>query len=67
MLVAKSSHNNQMSSGARKPVFKVSDTNQAVEPQMARGLKFRIQEVEAVYYLCSQNKGADELCGSCTA
>ena len=32
-----------MSLVVRKPVFRVSDTNQAVQPQkMARGLKFRI-------------------------
>ena len=41
-----------------------SDINQAVQLQkMARGLKFRIQEVEGLYYLCSENKGADQLCG----
>ena len=52
----------------RKPVFgrggggvkTRSDTNQAVQPQkMVRDLKFRIQEVEGLYYLCSENKGAD--------
>ena len=37
-----------------------SDTNQAVQPQeMARGLKFGIYEVEGLYNLCSENKGAD--------
>ena len=41
-----------------------SDTNQAVQLQkMARGLKFRIEEVEGLYYLCSENKGADQLRG----
>ena len=30
---------------------------------MARGLKFRIKKVEALYYLCSENKGADQLRG----
>ena len=41
-----------------------SDTNQAVQPhKMARGLKFRIKEVEGLYYLCSENKGADQLRG----
>ena len=31
-----------------------------VQPQkMARGLKFRILEVEGLYYLCIENKGAD--------
>ena len=46
----------------RKPVFRVSD--QAVQPhKMARGLKFRTWEVEELYYLCSENKGADQLRG----
>ena len=40
-----------------------SDTNQAVRSQkQARSLKFRIKE-EEVYYLCSDNKGADQLHG----
>ena len=30
---------------------------------MARGLKFRIKEVEELYYPCSENKGADQLRG----
>ena len=51
----------------RKLVFGLSDqanTNRAVLPQkMARGLKFWILEVEGLYYLCSENKGADQLCG----
>ena len=49
----------QMSLVVRKPVFGVfvfstrSNTNQAVQPhKMARSLKFRIQEVEGLYYLC---------------
>ena len=41
-----------------------SHTNRAVQSQkMARGLKFRIKEVEGLYYLCSENKGADQLRG----
>ena len=28
---------------------------------MARGLKFRIKEVEGLYFPCSANKGADQL------
>ena len=51
----------------RKPTFwfsTVSDTNQGVQLQkMARGLKFRIKEVEGLYYPCSENKGADQLRG----
>ena len=31
--------------------------------KMARGLKFRIYDVEGLYYLPSENKGADQLCG----
>ena len=49
----------------RKPTFWFqtwSDTNQAEQPQkMARGLKFRTQKVEGLYYLYSENKGADQL------
>ena len=30
---------------------------------MAGGLKFRIYEVEGLYYPCSENKGADQLRG----
>ena len=41
-----------------------SDTNRAVQsPKMARGLKFWMWEVEGLYYLCSENKGADQLRG----
>ena len=51
-----------MSLVVRKPVVQVSDISKAVQPQkMARGLKFRIKEVEELYYLCSENKGADQL------
>ena len=56
-----------MSRVMRKPTFWFptwSDTNQAVQLQkMARGLKFRIQKEEGLYYLCSENKGADQLRG----
>ena len=53
----------------RKPVFGVrSDTNRAVLPQkMARGLKFRIKNVEGLHYPCSENKGTDQLCDYRTA
>ena len=51
----------------RKPVFGVSDwsdTNRVFQLQkMARALKFRIYEVEGLYYLSSENKGADQLRG----
>ena len=43
---------------------KRSDTNQAVQSQkQARSLKFRILEEEEEYNPCSENKGADQLCG----
>ena len=39
-------------------------TNGTVQSQKrARDLKFRIKEVEGLYYLCSENKGADQLRG----
>ena len=51
----------------RKPTFWLptrSDTNQAVQLQkMARGLKFGIKKEEGLHYLCSENKGADQLRG----
>ena len=51
----------------RKPTFWFptwSDTNQAIQLQkMARGLKFRIMKVGGLYYLWSENKGADQLHG----
>ena len=51
----------------RKPTFWFPtrcDTNQAVQPQkMTRGLTFGIEEVEGLYYPCSENKGADQLRG----
>ena len=48
----------------RKPVFGVSGTNQASQPlETVRGLRFRIKEVEGLYYPCSENKGADQLPG----
>ena len=58
----------KMSLVVRKPVFGVSDwsdTNRAVQSlKMARGFKFLcIYEVEVLYYLCSENKGADQLRG----
>ena len=51
----------------RKPTFWFptwSDTNQTVQSlKMARGLKFWIKKVEGLHYLCSENKGADQLRG----
>ena len=35
-----------------------SDTNQAVQP---RGIKFPNWRVEGLFYLCSKNKGTDQL------
>ena len=41
-----------------------SDTNPTVQPhKQARSLKFLIKEEEEVHYLCSENKGADQLRG----
>ena len=38
-----------------------SDTNPAVQSQkMATGLQFWIKGGEGLYYLCSENKGADQ-------
>ena len=46
----------------------ISDTNRAVQTQKMVGvLKFRIQEVDGLYYLCSENKGIDQLHGYCAA
>ena len=45
-----------------------SDSNWTVQPQkMAGALKVLIYEVEGLYYLCSENKGADPLGGNPTA
>ena len=50
----------------RKPA--VVDTNQPVRSQkLARCLKFWVYVEEALYYPCSENKGADQLCSYCTA
>ena len=44
------------------------DTNQPVhQTKRARDLKFLTLEGEGLYYLCSENKGADQLRGYCTA
>ena len=55
----------------RKPVSGFptrSNTNRAVQSQkIARGLKFRIYEVEGLYYPCSENKGVDQLRSYCAA
>ena len=55
----------------RKPVFGVSDqvdTNRAVKSQkMVRSLKFWIKKEDGSHYLCSEDKGADQLCSYCTA
>ena len=45
-----------------------SDTNWSVQPlQQTRSLKLRIKEEEGLYYPCSENKGANQLCSYCTA
>ena len=35
--------------------------------KQARSLKFQIYEEQRLHYLCSENKGADQLCTYCTA
>ena len=53
-----------MSRVARKNLSQGLDTNGTVQPQkMARDLKFRIKG-DGLYYLYSENKGADQLRGS---
>ena len=45
-----------------------SDTNLPLQSQkQARSLKFRVYVEEQMYYPCSENKGADQLCSHCTA
>ena len=57
----------KMSPVVRKPTFWFStrsDTNRAVQSQkMARSLKFWFKKEEGLYYLCSENKDADQLRG----
>ena len=54
-----------MSRSARKTVFGVSDQvlhkPTYTSQKQARSLKFWIYEEEEFYYLCSENKGADQL------
>ena len=45
-----------------------SDTNRPVQAQkQARSLKFFIYKVKELNYLCSENKGADQLRNYCEA
>ena len=45
-----------------------SGTNWPVQTmKMARSLKYQIYEEDWLYYMCSINKGADQLCSYCTA
>ena len=45
-----------------------SDTNQPVQSQkLAISLNVWIKQEEDLYYPCSENKGADQLCSNCTA
>ena len=64
----KTDQTRQMGRVMRKPMFWFptwSNTNQAVQLQkMASGLKFRTEKVEGSYYLCSENKDADQLRGN---
>ena len=46
----------------KKMSSSIPTTNRAVKLYWtARGLKFWILEVEGLFYLCSENKGADQL------
>ena len=61
-----------MSCDARKPVFGVSDQVQHKSACAATecGQKLGIsgfKNEEELYYQCSENKGADQLCSYCTA
>ena len=49
----------------QRSVFRPGPTqNEAVQlMKIARGLKFRIKKVNGLYYLCSENKDADQLRG----
>ena len=71
LLTALSTFCYQLSHITRKPVFGFpnrSDTNRAVKAQkMATGLKYQIKKADGLYYLCSKNKGADQLQGNCGA
>ena len=51
----------------RKAIFGVSDQVQHKPDYTVRGLKLGIWEVEGLYYLCCENKDADQLCGYCAA
>ena len=45
-----------------------SDTNQPIHPKKkARIINFWLYVEEELYYLCSENKGADQLCSNCKA
>ena len=69
MVIAKCSYSTRMRIYEPRPGFPTrSDTNPPVQLQKkARSLKFRIYEEEELYYLSSENKGADQLCIYCTA
>ena len=47
------------------PIDLIVTNKTAQQQKMARGLKFWILEEEILYYLCSENQGADKLlvCG----
>ena len=50
----------------RKPtiwVFDQVNTNQAGQSQKIASFKFQMKEEEGLDYQCSENKGADQLCG----
>ena len=70
-LIRQRSKSNYMRLCMRKPTIRFpnrSETNRSVQSQkQARCSKFRVKEDEGLYYLRSENKGADQLCSCCTA
>ena len=51
-----------------RPLEFPTRSNQPIHPQKkARILKFREQVEEELYYPCSENKAAHQLCSYCTA
>ena len=56
-----------MSHDARKRGFGIFNQVKHKPDCAARSLKFWTKEEELLHYLCSENKGADQLCSYCTA
>ena len=52
---------------ARKTGLQSSRPGLTQTGKQARSLKFRVQEEDELYYPCSENKDADQLCSYCRA